>query len=108
MTVNGKSYLLAHGAPPTLWGRIPSDALSEVEFAVWTKLMSDDPILEGKTIIFGHTPTEYYQEGLLLRIWRGNNKNGIDCESGYEHKACLCLEDMAEFYSSIAKCMRFE
>lgn len=103
VTVSGRSYLLVHGVPPTLWGTIRSDAVCEVEFAVWARLMPDDPIPDGKTVIFGHTPTEYYQEGLPLRIWYGGNKIGIDCGSGYEHEvcrlACLRLEDMMELYS---------
>lgn len=102
-TVNGISYLLVHGAPPTLWGTLPSDAMTETEFAVWERLMPDDPMPEGKTVIFGHTPTEYYQADLPLRIWHGEDKIGIDCGSGFRYSvcrlACLCLNDMITYYS---------
>lgn len=103
VTVNGKEYLMVHGAPPELYGQIPSDAENEIEFAVWTRLMPDDKIPNGKTVIFGHTPTEYYQDDIPLKIWHGGDKIGIDCGAGENRSscrlACLRLDDMAEFYS---------
>lgn len=103
VTVNGKEYLMVHGAPPELYGQLPSDAENEMEFAVWTRLMPDDKIPNGKTVIFGHTPTEYYQDDIPLKIWHGGDKIGIDCGAGKTRSscrlACLRLDDMAEFYS---------
>ena len=103
VTVNGKEYLMVHGAPPKLYGQLPSEAENEMEFAVWTRLMPDDKIPNGKTAIFGHTPTEYYQDDIPLKIWHGGDKIGIDCGSGKTRSscrlACLRLDDMAEFYS---------
>ena len=65
--------------------------------------MPDDKIPNDKTVIFGHTPTEYYQDDIPLKIWHGGDKIGIDCGSGKTRSscrlACLRLDDMAEFYS---------
>ena len=103
VTVNGNTYLMVHGAPPELYGQIPSDAENEIEFAVWTRLMPEDKMPDGKTVIFGHTPTEYYQEGTPLKIWYGGDKIGIDCGAGNKRSVCrlayLRLDDMTEFYS---------
>ena len=66
------------------------------------------------TMIFGHTPTVYYQSDDPLRIWYGKNRIGIDCGSGFPDKphinfpiqgrlACLRLDDMKEFYSEEAE-----
>jgi len=58
---------------------------------------------KGKTVIFGHAPTEFYQEDVPLKIWNNNDKISIDCGSGNEHNACrlacLRIDDMTEFYS---------
>lgn len=103
VAVNGRTYLLVHGAPPELYGQIPSDAENERKFAVWTRLRPEDKMPDGKTVIFGHTPTAYYQEDIPLRIWHGGDKIGIDCGAGKNHAtcrlACMRLDDMAEFYS---------
>lgn len=99
----GKQYLLVHGAPPELHGKIPAKYMDKKEFSVWTRLGEDDLMPEGKTVIFGHTPTEYYQEGVPLRIWHGGDKIGIDCGAGHGHPvcrlACIRLDDMVEYYS---------
>ncbi len=101
--VNGINYLLVHGIPPDLKDAIPNSAESEKEFATWMRITPEDIMPSGKIVIFGHTPTEYYQEGTPLRIWHGGDKIGIDCGCGNEcpvcRLACLRLDDMAEFYS---------
>lgn len=103
VVIGEKQYLLSHGAPPELQGIIPSKYTDPRKFAVWTRLQEDDPVPGGKTIVFGHTPTSYYQDEIPLRIWHGAGKIGIDCGSGQSHPncrlACLRLEDMKEYYS---------
>lgn len=103
VTVGEKEYLLVHGAPPELHSKVPSQYIDVKEFSVWTRLYADDPVPKGKTVIFGHTPTEYYQEGVPLRIWYGKDKIGIDCGAGHSHPncrlACIRLDDMVEYYS---------
>ena len=61
-------------------------------------------------MIFGHTPTKYYQEDVPMKLWYGYRMIGIDCGSGWPDDpedfyygfgrlACLRLEDAKEFYS---------
>lgn len=87
LAVNTKKFLLVHASPLT----------------IWTRLKTTDKMPRGKTVIFGHTPTECYQDETPLRIWHGEDKIGIDCGSGNIHNACrlacLRLDDMVEFYS---------
>lgn len=103
ITVGGTNYLLVHSAPPELSSTIPSKYKDDESFSVWTRLATDTPMPEGKTVILGHTPTEYYQKGEPLRIWYGKDKIGIDCGSGHDYPACriacIRLDDMVEYYS---------
>lgn len=57
---------------------------------------------EDRTVIFGHTPTRYYQRRTPMSIWKGERLIGIDCGAGWPQGrlACLRLEDMAGFYST--------
>ena len=96
VTVNGRTYLLVHGAPRELCpvGDDPH------EFTVWERLTVDALMPEGVTVIFGHTPTLEYQPDNPLKIWYGNRMIGIDCGSGFPdgwpergRLACLRLED---------------
>lgn len=58
--VDGKKYKLVHGAPiegyEDHWHRYDDPA----DFAVWYRMKYTDPELDGVTVIFGHTPTQYY------------------------------------------------
>ena len=103
VTVNDKKYLLVHGAPPELQYKLYQTFIPEREFATWERLNADDIMPKGKTVIFGHTPTDEYQTNNPLCIWHGADKIGIDCGCGHQHPACrlacLRLEDMEEFYS---------
>ena len=103
VSINGTDYLLVHAAPPELRSIIPSKYKDDESFAVWTRLSADTPMSKEKTVIFGHTPTNHYQEGEPLRIWYGQNRIGIDCGSGHDHPACriacIRLDDMLEYYS---------
>ena len=103
ININEKKYLLVHGAPPSLYDKVISYPKSKTEFTVRTRLTPDCKMPEGQTVIFGHTPTEYYQVTLPLSIWYGEDKIGIDCGCGHDHPvcrlACLRLDDMTEFYS---------
>ena len=86
---------------------------NQEEYAVWNRIYYYEPDIEGKIIIFGHTPTSEYQHNNPLEIWRSpsGGKIGIDCGSGFPHPlsqgrhpaygrlACLRLDDMKVFYS---------
>lgn len=97
VTVNGVDYLLVHGAPVGFSHEYNDTILD----AVWTRLGYDDVMPEGKTVIFGHTPTKHYQGGRPMRIFYGERRIGIDCGCGTDRGrlACLRLDDMKEFYS---------
>ena len=102
--VNGVRYRLVHGAPEEL----TPDGEDVRQFSLWQRVMPDDPLPPGVTVIFGHTPTARYQDEDPLRIWYGERRIGIDCGSGfpeidpvYGRLACLRLDDMREFYSEM-------
>ena len=92
--VNGKTYLLTHSMPLNL-------CANQAE-AVWERVEEDTKLPEDKTLIFGHTPTVFYQDDDPMRIWYGNNRIGIDCgcSASSGRLACLRLDDMKEFYSA--------
>lgn len=96
VTVNDKRYLLIHG------GIDDANECMGTREIVWKRLQGYEAMPEGKTVIFGHTPTAHYQEALPMNIWHGNHMIGIDCGSGYPEDgrlSCLRLDDMREFYS---------
>ncbi len=100
----GIRYRMVHAAPAEL----APEGEDERQFALWQRLMPEDPLPPGMTVIFGHTPTLRYQDADPLRIWYGDRRIGIDCGSGFPEidpvcgrLACLRLEDMKEFYSEM-------
>lgn len=102
LTVEGKRYLLVHGVPAS-WYQ-PTDRWYDcaAEFAVWERLEPGQWQDRNRTLIFGHTPTAYYQRQLPMELWYGGNMIGIDCGAPYGEEgrlACLRLEDGAVFYS---------
>ena len=104
--VGGRAYKLVHGAPLEGWAQNEDPRyLTPTHFAVWRRLDAQESLPCWQTVIFGHTPTHYYQEGSPMGIWYGPGRIGIDCGSGWPEDgsdgrlACLRLEDGAEFYS---------
>jgi len=100
--VGGRRFLLVHGYPAELFGKKESRFADIKTFAVWDRVKKDDVFFEDKTVIFGHTSTDNYQEVTPPSIWYGNNMIGIDCGGGYGGDgriSCLRLDDMKEFYA---------
>ena len=107
--VNGKNYLLVHGSPLENYCPISREYKTKEEFAVWKRWMPCDAVPEGYILIFGHTPTIYFQDNDPLEIFRCDNAIGIDCGSGYPKSqfdgetigrlACVRLDDLKVFYS---------
>lgn len=101
--IGEKTYRLVHGAPEESWaGERPYK--NPLYYGVWKRLEGTETFPGDQTLIFGHTPTRYYQDTKPLRIWYGPKMIGIDCGSGYPQGspgrlACLRLEDGREFYS---------
>lgn len=101
--VNGTDYKLVHGAPVETYDSDPKYK-NPIHYAVWKRLDVSDAAPQGYTMIFGHTPTQYYQENSPMELWRDTNRIGIDCGSGFPENghgrlACLRLDDGAVFYS---------
>ncbi len=98
----GTNYLLVHGGPLKQNKSFP-DPVAE---SVWNRLEYDAVVPKGKIVIFGHTPTRHYQSGRPLSVFFGKDKIGIDCGCAYSdiyggRLACLRLDDMKVFYSSV-------
>lgn len=109
LTIQDRPFKLVHAAPLE-WFRGQSDYVDAVEFAVWHRWGCGYPEPKEYTVLFGHTPTEMFQDGSPMRIWHGDNAVGIDCGAGYPDDffirygvqgrlAAICLEDMHEYYS---------
>ena len=101
--VGGQSYKLVHAAPEETYDHDPKYK-NPIHYAVWKRWDISDAAPEEATMIFGHTPTNHYQEKEPLEIWRDKNRIGIDCGSGFRSSsggrlACLRLDDGAVFYS---------
>ena len=101
--VNDKNYRLVHGAPIETYDFDPKYK-NPIHYAVWKRLDSTDEMPQEYTVIFGHTPTQYYQDQSPMEIWRDGNRIGIDCgsgflENGHGRLACLRLDDGKVFYS---------
>ncbi|MBQ8904855.1 MAG: metallophosphoesterase [Ruminococcus sp.] len=99
--VNGKQYILVHADIEENFDEYVSEYDTPVMHAVWSRESESAPIPEGKTMIFGHTPTIHFQDACPLQIWQQSDRIGIDCGCGYEigRLACLRLDDMKVFYS---------
>ena len=99
--VNDTDYLLTHFMPISLYSQERDANMTDTEFAVWSRVEANTPLPEGTTLVFGHTPTVFYQDVDPMRVWHGDRRIGIDCgcsdPSG--RLACLRLDDMKEFYS---------
>lgn len=109
VAVNGTVYKLVHGAPTEQYDMDPRYRNASY-YAVWRRLDASDTFPEDYTLVFGHTPTQYYEDRVPMEIWIKGNCIGIDCGSGYpedledpESKygrlACLRLDDGKVFYS---------
>ncbi len=105
--VNGNAYKLVHAAPMEEFD--PQDRYKNpIYFTVWKRFKNDYTFSGDYTLIFGHTPTRYFQEQIPMEVWYGNRMIGIDCGSGYPEEgegseygrlACLRLDDGRVFYS---------
>ena len=101
--VNGVAYKLVHGAPVEAYDADPKYR-NPIHFAVWKRLEGECAGQSPYTLVFGHTPTRYYQDLRPMEIWKQGRRIGIDCGSGYPEGdagrlACLRLDDGKVFYS---------
>ena len=109
LEVNGRAYKLVHGAAVEDFDHDPK-YVNPTHFAVWKRLDVNAAPDPRYTLIFGHTPTKYYQDAVPMEVWYGDHRIGIDCGSGYPEDpddpnsqygrlACLRLDDGKVFYS---------
>lgn len=110
IAVNGKDYKLVHAAPTDQFEFYAEHFPNRTHFSVWKRWQDTDRLPDCCTMIFGHTPTQYFQPNRPMCIYYGQGKIGIDCGSGYPEDpdyeyhsygrlACLRLDDMKEYYS---------
>ena len=100
VAVNGKNYLLTHCNGATTLA-LRDNVIS------FTRVEPNFEVLGDYTLIFGHTPTKYYQPEINpLEVYYGNKMIGIDCGANYNENsdyegrlACIRLDDMKVFYS---------
>lgn len=59
LAVNGRPYILTHAAPADLYEGHSGKYKCARDFAVWMRF-EKFPVLEGRTVIFGHTPTHHF------------------------------------------------
>jgi serine/threonine protein phosphatase 1 len=102
--VNGVSYKLVHAAPAESYeGETDPKYLNPIHYAVWKRWDISDPPPGDYTLIFGHTPTDHYQDVTPMEVWFQDRRIGIDCGCAYPSPegrlACLRLDDMQVFYS---------
>ena len=111
--VNGIHYRLVHGAPTEEYEYFVDFYLNPTHFSVWKRWRNFETQHGQYTVVFGHSPTIYYQSCKPMAIWCGDHRIGIDCGSGYPENsgeyygrlgrlACLRLDDMKEYYSEEA------
>jgi len=106
--VNGRKFYIVHGGPE---GCDYSNKFNGKKYnIVWNRVDIDNyvPVQEVDYVIFGHTPTPYYQPtvGDHYTIFKGTGQAsqliGIDCGCGADNEesclGCLRLEDLVEFY----------
>ena len=91
--IKGKTYLLVHAGvadyddDTDLYDYQPEDFFSQ-------PLDADYPLIEGTTVVVGHTPTK------SGKIEYGEGSIFIDCGAGEGGSlGCLCLESGKEFYA---------
>lgn len=106
--VNGTHYKLVHGGAVEEFDPADPQYKSPTYFAVWKRFQKDYTFSGDYTLIFGHTPTRYFQDISPLEIFQSGQLLGIDCGSGYPAEgadgylgrlACLRLDDGKVFYS---------
>ena len=108
--VNNKKYKLCHAAPKDMYLRYGRKYINEEVFSVWYRWNGYETSSDEYTIIFGHTPTYYYNVKDPLEIWIGKRCIAIDCGAGFSNTmdmqgrlACIRLDDMKVFYSEETK-----
>ncbi len=113
VSVNGKDYKLVHAAPVEYYEAHGDKNRTPTHFSVWKRWNPGEVPKADFTLVFGHTPSKYFQYHDPLRVYFGDGYIDIDCGSGYPDQpedefapqgnlACLRLDDLQVFYSDEA------
>ncbi|GHV41835.1 serine/threonine protein phosphatase [Clostridia bacterium] len=108
VTIGGKKFCLVHSRPKLTPGEIHA-LRTEDEYCdnsehrrVWDRFVPGAIKRNGVTIVFGHTPTAYYQDIKPCEIYFGDGCIGIDCGCAVGEKpgrlGCLRLDDLETWY----------
>ena len=98
INVNDINYVLVHG------GLTPFDVNKELYEYKLSDIINERTDInkvyyKNKVIIFGHTPTKFYDINYQGKIIKRNNNIAIDCGCVFGYGlGCLCLDNMKEFY----------
>lgn len=112
LAADGQSYYLVHGYPDR-WLQSKNATIGEMVASkashgwiwsmLWDRVDGTEGFFDDRIVLFGHTPTSFYQSQLPCSIWQGQGAIGVDCGAATIHPggllACLRLEDGAVFYS---------
>ncbi len=114
VSAGGKQFRLVHGAPSELFPFYSYRYDSEKKFCLWHRMHKYDAIPNSSEIVvFGHTPTCFYQDNNPLEVWfsEDGKKIGLNCGSAFPpegvllngkryfgRQAFLRLDDLKTFY----------
>lgn len=102
--VHGTAYKLVHGAPAEDYD-FEHKYKNAIHYAVWKRLEVGYQPSGEYILVFGHTPTKYYQDNIPMEIWYSDRMIGIDCGCGYPEDSpegrltCLRSDDGKVFYA---------
>lgn len=111
--VGDQDFKLVHAAPVEYYEEYGDKTRTPTHFTVWKRWNPGELPKADYTLVFGHTPSKYYEYHSPLRVYFGDGHIDIDCGSGFPDRpedefdpqgnlACLRLDDLQVFYSDEA------
>ena len=96
LNLNGKDFILVHGGIQDPTTKLE---LMRLEDLFWYRPDYHKVYYEDKIIVSGHTPTLLIEKHEKPEIYIGCNNINIDCGAVFGYNlACLCLDNMQEYY----------
>ena len=98
ININKTKYILVHG------GLSPFDGDKELYEYKLSDIINERTDInkvyyKNKVVIFGHTPTKFYNINYQGKIIKKHNNIAIDCGCVFgDGLGCLCLDNMKEYY----------
>ncbi len=94
----GKKYLLVHAGIADFDGESDLDDYMPEDF-IYSSLDTSRQMIDGVTVVAGHTPTYSIEGAEKGKIYHGEGSMIIDCGAAFgEPLACVCLDNGKEFY----------